>query len=154
MIRFLQQDSRITKVIFVGLISIVAVLMVITLVPGIFQDTLAGSNNYATIHSDGLFGRAFGASSDVPVTQVQQLAQRMMQQQHLPDFVLPFLMQRAGQALVQRAVMLREADRLGLTVTDEDLRKELRNGPFAAVLFPKGDFIGETQYENFVQNAF
>lgn len=154
MIRFLQQDSRFTKIIFVGLISIVAILMVITLVPGIFQDTLAGSNNYATIHSDGLFSRAFGTSTDVPVAQVQQLAQRMMQQQHLPDFVLPFMMQRAGQALVQRAVMLREADRLGLTVTDEDLRNELRSGPFAAVLFPQGKFIGETQYENFVQNAF
>ncbi|HEX4022925.1 MAG TPA: peptidyl-prolyl cis-trans isomerase [Acidobacteriaceae bacterium] len=154
MIRFLQQDSRLTKFIFVSLITIVAIMMVIFLVPGIFQDTQAGSNNYATIHSDGLFGRAFGDTTSVPVTEVQQLAQRMMQQQHLPDFVLPFLMQRAGQALVQRAVMLREADRLGLSVTDQDLRNELRNGPFASVLFPKGQFIGETQYENFVQNAF
>ncbi len=154
MIRFLQQDSRITKVIFVGFISITAILMVITLVPGIFQDTMDSSDNYATIHSEGIFGRVFGASTDVPTTQVQQLAQRMMQQQHLPDFVLPYVMQRAGQALVQRAVMLREADRLGVTVTDEDLRNELRYGPFSVVLFPKGKFIGETQYENFVQNQF
>ncbi|HUZ04336.1 MAG TPA: peptidyl-prolyl cis-trans isomerase [Acidobacteriaceae bacterium] len=154
MIRFLQQDSRLTKAIFVGFISITAILMVITLVPGIFQDTMASSSNYATIHSDGIFSRVFGTSTDVPVVQVQQLAQRMMQQQHYPEFLKPYMMQRAGQALVQRAVMLREADRLGLSVTDEDLSHELRYGPFAAVLFPNGQFIGETQYENFVQNEF
>ena len=154
MIRFLQQDNRLTKVIFVGLISIVAVLMVITLVPGIFQDSQAGTNDYATIHSGGVFGRVFGDTTAVPARQVQQLAQRMMQQQHLPDFALPFIQQRAAQALVQRAVMVREADRLGLTVTDDDLRNELQHGPFAAVLFPKGQFIGENQYENFVQNEF
>ena len=42
MIRFLQQDSRLVKGIFIGLISITAILMVITLVPGIFQDTRLG----------------------------------------------------------------------------------------------------------------
>ncbi len=154
MIRFLQQDSAITKFIFISLISITAVLMVITLVPGIFQNTLSGSKNYATISGDGIFGRFIGNSTDVPTAQVQQLAQRMMQRQHYPDFVLPYMMQRAGQALVERAVILREADKLGLSVTDQDLRNELQYGPFAAVLFPQGKFIGEHRYEDFVQNEF
>lgn len=154
MIRFLQRESRLTKAIFVGLISITAVLMVIFLVPGIFQDTTSNANNLATIHSDGALARFFGGSSDVTVQDVQRLAQRMMQQQRLPDFVLPFLMQRAEQALIQRAILLREADRLGLTVTDHDLRNELRYGPFAAVLFPNGQYIGDSRYADFVQSAF
>ena len=121
MIRFLQQDSRLVKGIFVGFISITAILMVITLVPGIFQDTMATSSNYAIVHSDSIFGRILGDSTDVPVVQVQQVAQRMQQQKHYPDFVMPFMMQRAGQALVERAVLVQEADRMGLSVTDEDL---------------------------------
>ncbi|MHB8301461.1 MAG: peptidylprolyl isomerase [Acidobacteriaceae bacterium] len=154
MIRFLQQDSRITKFIFIGLISIVAILMVITLVPGIFQDAAAGGDNYATVHSDNMFGRFLGGSTEVSAVQVQQVAQRMQQQQHMPDFVLPFLMQRAGQAMVQRAVLIQEAGRLGMTVTDEDVRNELTHGPFAPMLFPDGKFIGEDRYDDFVQNNF
>lgn len=154
MIRFLQQDSRITKFIFIGLISIVAILMVITLVPGIFQDAVVSGDNYATVHSDSMFGRFLGSTTEVSTTQVQQIAQRMQQQQHMPDFVLPFLMQRAGQALVQRAVLIEEAGRLGMSVTDEDVRNELTHGPFAPVLFPDGKFIGEERYDDFVQNNF
>lgn len=154
MIRFLQQDSRIVKFIFIGLISVVAILMVITLVPGIFQDSVAGSDNFASVHTDNMFGRFLGGSTDVPVKQVQQVAQRMQQQNHYPDFVLPFLMQRAGQALVQRAVLVEEAGRLGMTVTDSDVRNELMHGPFAPILFPGGKFVGENRYDDFVQGDF
>lgn len=154
MIRFLQQDSRIVKGIFIGLISVVAILMVITLVPGIFQDSASGSNNYAVVHNDGTLGRFFGSTAEVSIAQVQQVAQRMQQQQHYPDFIMPFLMQRAGQALVQRAVLVEEAGKLGMTVSDGDVRNELMHGPFAAYLFPGGKFIGEDRYDDFVQNEF
>ena len=90
------------------------------------------------MHSDSIFGRLLGSSTDVHVAQVQQVAQRMQQQNHYPDFVMPFLMQRAGQALVQRAVLVEEAGHLGMTVTDSDVRNELMHGPFAPVLFPGG----------------
>lgn len=154
MIRFLQQDSRIVKGIFIGLISIVAILMVITLVPGIFDNAATGSNNFATIHNDGIFGRFLGGSTEVPAAQVRQVAERMQQQQHYPDFVMPFLMQRAGQALIQRAVLVEEAGRLGMTVTDGDVRNELIHGPFSPILFPGGKFVGENRYDDFVQNNF
>ncbi|MHB1838862.1 MAG: peptidylprolyl isomerase [Acidobacteriaceae bacterium] len=154
MIRFLQQDSRLVKGIFIALISITAILMVITLVPGIFQDAASSGDTYAIVHSDSIFGRMLGSSTDVHLTEVQQVAQRMQQQNHYPDFVLPFLMQRAGQALVQRAVLVEEAGRLGLSVTDTDVQNELMHGPFAPALFPDGKFIGEDRYDDFVQNNF
>jgi peptidyl-prolyl cis-trans isomerase D len=95
-----------------------------------------------------------GDSTEVHLTQVQQVAQRMQQQNHYPDFVLPFLMQRAGQALVERAVLVQEAGRMGLNVADSDVQNELMHGPFAPVLFPGGKFIGEDRYDDFVQNNF
>ena len=38
MIRFLQKDNRVVKIIFIVIIAVAVVTMVITLVPGIFAD--------------------------------------------------------------------------------------------------------------------
>ena len=86
--------------------------------------------------------------------EVQQQTQRQMQQQHLPDYALPFLINRVGQQQVERAVLVREADRLGLQVSDDDLRRELSTGPLSQYLFPGGKFIGDQQYMNFVEQFF
>ena len=85
---------------------------------------------------------------------VQQQTQRQMQQQHLPDYAMPFLINRVGQQQVERAVLVREADRLGLQVSDDDLRRELSTGPLSQYLFPGGKFIGDQQYMNFVEQFF
>src|SRR5579875_2848946 len=122
MIRFLQKDNRIVKGIFIAIIGAAIVTMVITLVPGIFADEATNSDTYATVHSGGLFGRYFGTSSQITTPQVQQVAERIMQQKHYPDMVLPYLMPQAAQALIQREVLLQEANRLGLQVSDADLR--------------------------------
>ncbi len=156
MIRILQQDNRITKSIFAVIIGLAVITMVITLVPGIF-DNLGGGNDattYATVHSPGLLGRVSGNSVVIQTAEVNQLAQRQLQQQRLPDFLMPYVVQRAGQILVQRAILKHEADRMHLQVSDEDLRRELQTGPFAQYLFPNGKYIGDDAYMNFVQAAF
>jgi peptidyl-prolyl cis-trans isomerase D len=154
MIRFLQKDNRVVKIIFVVIIAVAVVTMVITLVPGIFADENTSSDNYATVHSGGLLGRYFGTSTSITTPEVQQVAERMLQQQKLPDMVLPYLMPRAAQALIQREVLLQEANRLGLQVGDVDLRRAMQTGPFAQALFPNGQFIGEDHYADFVSNYF
>jgi peptidyl-prolyl cis-trans isomerase D len=153
MIRFLQKDSRLVKGIFIVIIAVACITMVITLVPGIFSNEATGSDTYATIRGAGLLGRFFGGQ-DVSTQEVQQLAQRMMQRQQLPDFVLPFMMQRAGQRLIQQHVELEEANRLGVTVTDDDLRSFLHTGTWGQVLFPNGHYIGDAQYASLVSENF
>jgi peptidyl-prolyl cis-trans isomerase D len=128
--------------------------MVVYLVPGVLQDTTTNSNTYASIHGAGYFGRIFGGSHDITTPEVQQLAQRMLQQRHYPDYALPFIMPQAAQTLITQEILKEQADRMGLKVTDDDLRYELQNGPFAAYLFPKGQFIGDDGYTNFVQSNF
>src|ERR1700733_9435513 len=155
MIRTLQQDNRLMKIIFAVIIGLAAITMVITLVPGIFDNaTTSDSAVFATVREPGFFGRLGGDSIPVKTVEVNQLAQRQLQQQHLPDFLLPYMSQRAGQILVQRAILKHEADRLHLQVSDEDLRRELQTGPFAQYLFPNGQYIGDDAYMNFVQSAF
>jgi peptidyl-prolyl cis-trans isomerase D len=155
MIRLLQQNSSAVKFLFAFIIIAAIGTMVITLVPGIF-DT-AGSNGsadvFATVHDPGWQGRLEGGST-VKQTEVAQLAQRQLQQQNLPDMLMPYMEQRAGQILVQREILKHEADRMHLQVSDEDLRRELRTGAFAQYLFPNGTYIGDDAYINFVQSAF
>ncbi|HEY8996642.1 MAG TPA: peptidylprolyl isomerase [Edaphobacter sp.] len=155
MIRILQQDNRITKILFAVIIGFAVVTMVITLVPGIFDN--AGTNDpnlFATVRVPGFLGRLGVDSTTVKMTEVNQLAARQLQQQRLPEFLLPYMSQRAGQILVQRQILKHEADRLKLEVSDEDLRRELQTGAFAQYLFPGGKYIGDDAYMNFVQQFF
>src|SRR5271155_1169901 len=155
MIRILQQDNRITKIIFAVIIGFAVITMVITLVPGIFDNaTTSDSSVYATVKQPGYFGRVFGESTPIKTVEVNQLASRQLQQQHFPDALLPYFLPRAGQILVQRAILKHEADRMNLQVSDEDLRRELQTGPFAQYLFPNGQYIGDDAYINFVSTAF
>ena len=154
MIRFLQKDNRVVKIIFIVIIAVAVVTMVITLVPGIFSDSDTSTDTYATVHSGGLMGRFFGTTTTITTPEVQQVAERILQQKKYPDMVLPYLMPQAAQALIQREVLLQEANRLGLQVGDADLRRAMQTGPFAQALFPNGQFIGEDGYANFVQNYF
>jgi peptidyl-prolyl cis-trans isomerase D len=155
MIRFLQQDSRITKFIFWAIIVVVAAFMVITLVPGIFSDGPSdGSGTYAIVKNGGYFGRVLTVNEPITTQQVQRLASRMLQQQKLPDMLMPYVMKRAADSLVQEQMLSYEADRLGLKVTDQDLRTELQKGAFGEYLFPSGQFIGEDRYANFVSMQF
>ena len=156
MIRILQQDNRLIKIIFAVIITVACATMVITLVPGIFDNTGdSGPNgNFAVVRGGGFFGRFASDSIPIKDVDVEQLAQRQLQQQHLPDFLMPYMTQRAGQVLVQRAILKREADKMHLQVSDEDLRRELQTGPFAEYLFPNGQYIGDDGYMNFVQSNF
>ena len=156
MIRFLQKDTKTIKIMFGVIIGAACISMVIYLVPGLMSDNSSGTNAaaYATVREPGAWGRLFGASTDIKTDDVAKLAQRQLQQQHYPDFLLPYMMQRSGQVLIQRAMLKQAADRLHLEVSDEDLKRELRTGPFAQYLFPNGQYIGDDNYINFVQTAF
>ena len=63
------------------------------------------------------------------------------------------MMQRAGQILVQRAMLKQAADAMHLEVSDADLARELRTGPFAEYLFPDGQYVGDDRYMDFVQTV-
>jgi len=155
MIRFLQQDNKLTKILFGVIIGGACISMVVYLVPGLMDNTMAtDSTVYATVRPPGAMGRLFGESISIKTQQVSQLAERQLQQQKYPDFLLPYMMSRAGQVLVQRTILKQEADRLHLQVSDNDLRRELQTGVFAQYLFPNGKYVGDEQYINFVQSAF
>jgi peptidyl-prolyl cis-trans isomerase D len=155
MIRILQQDNRIVKAVFAIIIGAAIITMVIALVPGIFDNgASADTTVYATIHAPGYFGRISGDTKTVKTDAVARAAQQQMDQQKLPAFLMQYMMQRAGQQAIGRAVLEREADKLGLSVSTADLQRELKTGALSTYIFPDGKFIGDDGYINFVESNF
>ncbi len=147
MIRFLQTPGKAKKIVLGGLLLIICAAMVITLVPG------------------GILGDAFGyggspnsvakvGDQEITVQEVDQLARQLGRQQFpkgFPAQFLPFMRQRAADMLILQKALVTEAQRMGFTATDDELREALRRIP---ELFPNGQFVGQEAYENFiVQNT-
>ena len=155
MIRLFQKDNSTTKIVFGVVIGFAILTMVVTLVPGIFDNGTANNGTvYATVRAPGWLGRFSGDSATITNAQVENTAKAQLRQNQMPDYYLPFVLARAGQQQIERAVLVREADRLGLQVSNADLTRELQNGPLSQYLFPEGKFIGLDKYEDFVSRAF
>ena len=151
MLRFLQKPGPIKKIVLGGILVVICVMMVITLVPGgLFGDYLGGS-----LTTQGVLAKV--GDQEITVPQVSQQARLIGKQQfkgNIPDALMPYLMQRAAQNIITEKAMVYEADRMGFGVSDDELRDYLHQGQFGQVLFPSGNFIGQQQYENFIQSQF
>jgi peptidyl-prolyl cis-trans isomerase D len=150
MIRFLQTPGPLKKVILGGLLLIICAAMVITLVPGGIGSSLGlsgpGKGVVATIGDES-----------ITTPEVQRTARRLLEQQ-IPrasaeaSRLLPYFASQAAQQLISRKAMLVEARRLGLRVTDEEVRDEIQHGPqYAAAFFPGGNFVGQDQYQEMLR---
>ena len=154
MIRFLQsKDNRLVKAIFIVIIGAAVITMVITLIPGIFQNAAVSGDTYATVYPHW-YSKLLFSGEQVPMTQVQVVAEQQLQRQRLPDFVLPMMVQRVGQQLIMQRVLLAEAAKLGVQATDDDVRAFLHQGQYGELLFPGGNFIGVEKYKQFVSAQF
>jgi peptidyl-prolyl cis-trans isomerase D len=145
MIKFLQTPTKAKKVVIGCVLAVVAVMMVVTLIPGIFD----GLTNTA---GRGVYARVAG--HEVMATDVDKLANQMARQQKLPPEFAQFVRPQAANQLVTKYALLAEAHRLGLHASDEEVRAFLHQGQFGEVLFPSGNFIGQQNYENFVSQQF
>jgi peptidyl-prolyl cis-trans isomerase D len=151
MIRFLQTPGPVKKIVLGGLLTIICVMMVITLVPGFGASDFFGKGTPAR----GVVATVAG--EDVTSLEVQREARQMLQQQfpqggQQASMLLPFFARRAADSLIQRKVVLAEARRLGLRASDEELRNELQHNPqYAGAFFVDGNFVGQTKYEEILQ---
>jgi peptidyl-prolyl cis-trans isomerase D len=151
MIRFLQTPGPLKKIILGGVLLIICAAMVITLVPGGLGSSLGlsgpGRGVVATVEGN-----------EVTALEVQREARQMVQQQFpqggaQASMLMPYFASRAAENLIDQKVLLAEAHRIGLRVSDEELSDELQHGRYAAVFFPGGNFIGEEAYQARLQGA-
>jgi peptidyl-prolyl cis-trans isomerase D len=151
MIRFLQTPGPVKKLVLGGLLTVICVLMVITLVPGFASSDFLGGGAPAR----GVVATVAG--EDITTPEVRREATQMLQQQFpqggaQASMLMPFFARRAAETIIQRRVVLAEARRLGLRATDEEVRDELQHNPqYAGAFFVDGNFVGQTKYEEILQ---
>ena len=152
MIRFLQKPGPVKKIVLGGILVVVCVMMVITLIPGGgFLNELFGGS----LTTQGVLARV--GNQEIGIPEVAQQARLIGKQQfkgNIPPAIMPYLMQRAAQGVISQKMLVYEADRMGLGVSNEELANTLRQGQMGQVLFPGGTFIGEQAYESFIQTQF
>ena len=151
MIRILQSAGPALKIILGAMLVIICASMVITLIPGGLGSSFGiGGPPRGVLATIG--------DKQVTVPEVQREARLMIRQQfprggEQATMLLPFFAGQAAEQLISEKVLVVEAQRLGLKVTDEELSDELQHGPLSSALFPDGKFIGQAEYENFAQRA-
>jgi peptidyl-prolyl cis-trans isomerase D len=130
-----------------GVLVIVSGTMVIAMIPGGFLRDAAGFGGAG----EGVYAKV--GDQEVTVQELQQRSQQALRRSNYPSALLPFIRTQVAQQLVSQKAMMVEASRLGLHVTDDELRDELRNGPYGPELFPGGNFIGQERYDALVLQA-
>jgi peptidyl-prolyl cis-trans isomerase D len=150
MIRFLQTEGPVKKVVLSGLLLLICAAMVIAFVPGGLGGDLTGTPGKGVVAKVG--------GQDVTVQEVRDTARQMLQQQGAQlganaSILLPFFAQRAADQLIDRQALLSEAQHLGFKATPQEVRDELQHGRYSEYFFPGGNFIGQTEYENMLQRA-
>jgi peptidyl-prolyl cis-trans isomerase D len=154
MIRFLQKPGPLKKIVLGGLLVIVCVMMVYTLIPtsnGLMTDYFSGG----AVTAQGVLAKV--GDQEVTEQQVRQQARMMAKQQfkgEIPDALMPYLMGRAAQNVITEKAVVYQADKMGLGVSDDELRDFLHQGQLGEAVFPNGQFIGERQYEQLVLGQF
>lgn len=150
MITFLQHPSRGRRIVLGFILGILILSMVAFLgdyFTGVGGAAPAAAGVYATVGSER-----------VTTQQVMNLGNRMAQQQFrgqaVPEMFQPYFRRQAANELIVQAAIAEEADRLGLKVSDEELRAELSQGVWGQQLFPGGKYIGKEKYEQFIQSNF
>jgi peptidyl-prolyl cis-trans isomerase D len=154
MIRFLQTEGPVKKVILSGILLVICGAMVVTFIPGGLTDFLTGQPGR------GIVAKVSGTdiTSDEIRQSARQIAQRQAQQYgqmaaQLIPMLMPQATQMAANQLIMRQAMLAEADKMGLRVTPAEIREDLQHGRYAATFFPGGKFIGEQQYEDMLSGG-
>jgi peptidyl-prolyl cis-trans isomerase D len=148
MIRFLQTPTKTKKYVLGGLLVLICLTMVITLIPGIGLADFQGANR-------GTIARVGGEevlSADVQ-TQARNLSRRQFPQ-GAPEMMQAYFMQSAANNLIMQKTLEVESRRMGLAVSDAELRQYLQRGQFGDLFFPGGNFVGQDQYADLISQNF
>ena len=152
MIRFLQTEGPVKKIVLSGLLLLICGAMVIAFIPN--GGDLTGTPGR------GVIAKVNG--EDVTAEEVRETARQMAQQQaqqygQNAAMLMTFLIQqatpRAAEQLIDRQALLAEARHMGLKASPQEVKDELQHGRYASYFFPNGNFVGEAEYQSMLQRA-
>src|SRR3990172_8777332 len=142
MLSFFRRSALMVKIFFVVLLALMSVSMVITLIPGM-TGIMTDPNAIAVVAEVG--------NEKITTFDVQQGVLQMGRTNQVPAEMLWLYTEQVLDQMVLEKASVLAAERMGLRVTEEDLRMRLRLVP---ELFPQGKFVGQEEYEMMVLNRF
>jgi len=143
MIRFLQSGNKVAKYILAGFLLVLAASMVTFLIPGLTSDTMVSQTGVvATV-----------AGQEIHREDIARIVQAEQSRQSYPAMFIPYLSQRALQQLIEQAEIVHESERMGLKVSDQEIRDEMQNGAYKAYFYPGGQWIGADKYKQLLQSS-
>jgi len=155
MIRFLQADNRVVKAMFWVIIVAACVSMVVYLIPGLMGAGSSTPDTYAVVYPHW-YSKILSSGDEISQQKVDEMTRRQLMQRNPQYADNPMIVKlfegQVAQQLIQQAVLLQEAHRLGIRATDADVLHYLQTGPTGQVLFPKGKFIGQTEYAQIIND--
>ncbi len=144
MIRFLQSGNKFSKYLLAGFLLVVAASMVAFLIPGLTSDT-------TVVNQAGVVATVAG--EEIHREDVVRIVQAEQSRQAYPAMFIPYLSQRALQQLIEQAEIVHESERMGLKVSDQEIRDEMQNGAYKAYFYPGGQWIGAEKYKQLLQSS-
>ena len=131
MIRFLQQDNRVVKALFVVIIAAASVSMVVYLIPGLTGQGAVSAGTYAVVYPHW-YSKFFSSGEAISQEKVSLQARQQLQQRN-PQYasnpmIVNLFEQQVGQQMVQQQILLAEADKLGISANSDDVRQFLAPG--------------------------
>jgi peptidyl-prolyl cis-trans isomerase D len=157
MIRFLQQDNRVVKALFVVIIAAASVSMVVYLIPGLTGQGATAAGTYAVVYPHW-YSKFLSSGEAISQEKVSAQARQQLQQRN-PQYasnpmIVNLFEQQVGQQMVQQQILLAEAAKLGISANNNDVVQFLHQGQAGQVLFPNGKFIGQDQYASLISSRF
>ena len=129
---FRSRDKAV-RILLGAMLLLVGLSMLTYLIPN--DDTGASAN-------DQVVARV--GKEDIMLTDVQKVVQGTLRQRQLPAEIIPNYIPTMVEQMITERAMAYEAQRLGYTVTDQDVRDTIRQT--IPNLFPDGNFVGKDAY--------
>jgi peptidyl-prolyl cis-trans isomerase D len=140
MFQFFRRRDTAVRVFLGGLLVLICVMLVVTLIPGLTGSSPSGESVLAKVDGESI-------TSVELARQLQQWARS----QRLPPSLIPVYAPQVLAQMVRERLTLQEAQRLGLSVSGQELANELRGNQ---QIFPGGQYVGEDQYRALVESRF
>jgi len=142
MLKAFQKADKLKKIVFMSMFVLMTLSMVVYLIPGFTGATV-----------DPIFSGVVAevAGEQIRAFELQQAVLQVSRQNRIPAEMMNLYTSQVLNDLLLERASLREADRLGLRVSESELAERLRQIP---ELFPQGKFVGRELYEDLVYSRF
>lgn len=141
MLKTLRSRDKMVRILLGFVMGLIALMMVITLVPGFSGPTGDPATAVATV-----------GNQEITMNDVQRQLQRISGQRQIPRALQGLYARQIMDQLVFEKVLEQEADRLGIRVTDEERAERIKR--LLPIVFSGDTFLGMDRYTLEVSQRF